>query len=111
LMNGRRPQRQPPASTDAANGARPEALSLRVPPDLVEVIAARAAELMADRLAAESAPFLNVAGAAEYLACAPSRIYALVSTRRIPHHRDGSRLLFRRSELDAWVRRGGAQRP
>jgi excisionase family DNA binding protein len=53
----------------------------------------------------------NPAGASEFLACPSSRVYSLVSARRIPHHRDGSRLLFRRSELDEWVQRGGAKRP
>ena len=27
----------------------------------------------------------------------------LASARRVPHERDGSRLLFRRSDLDSWV--------
>ena len=86
------------------------ALNFSFPPDRVEAIAARAAELVADR-PREADGFLDVAGAAEFLACPPSRIYALVSARRIPHHRDGSRLLFDRDELRAWVRAGGAKRP
>ena len=76
------------------------------------------AELLAPRLGvrlgheyAESDGFLDVPGAAEFLACPPSRIYALVSTQRIPHHRDGSRLLFDRAELREYVRNGGARRP
>lgn len=55
-------------------------------------------------------PWLDVAGAAGHVACKKSRIYALVHQRTIPHHRDGTRLLFRRSELDAWVEQGGAIR-
>ena len=47
---------------------------------------------------------MDVAGAAEFLACGKDRIYALVSARRIPHHRDGSRLLFDRAELREYVR-------
>jgi excisionase family DNA binding protein len=42
--------------------------------------------------------------AAEYLGCKPQRIYNLVNERRVPHARDGSRLLFRRAELDEWVK-------
>jgi excisionase family DNA binding protein len=42
--------------------------------------------------------------------CPKSRIYDLVSARRIPHERDGSRLLFRRSALDGWVTSGGGRR-
>jgi excisionase family DNA binding protein len=55
--------------------------------------------------------WLTVESAAEHLSCPKSRIYALTSARRIPHHRDGSRVLFDRDELDVWVRGGGATRP
>lgn len=84
-------------------------LTLGVPDELVEAVAQRAAELVADRQA--PSPWLDVKGAAEYLACPTSRVYALTSASRIPHHRDGSRLLFRSDELDRWVRDGGARRP
>ena len=50
-------------------------------------------------------PWIDVAAAAEHLACKRQRIYDLVHADRIPHHRDGTRLLFRRSELDAWLER------
>jgi excisionase family DNA binding protein len=74
------------------------------------------AESLAPRLAArlgqvDPVPWLDVAAAAAYLTCPKSRIYALVSARRIPHHKDGSRVLFRYAELDDWVRRGGGKRP
>jgi excisionase family DNA binding protein len=92
------------------NGARQDVLTLGVPGELVEAIAERAAELLTEQMPPPS-PYLDVDGAAEYLACSSSRIYALTSTRRIPHHRDGSRLLFRREELDAWIERGGGKRP
>ena len=73
------------------------------------------AERIAERLSLSSGNaddgFLDVDGAAAFLACPRSRIYALVSARRIPHHRDGSRLLFDRAELRDYVRRGGARRP
>ena len=59
----------------------------------------------------ERSPWLDVAGAAEYLKCPKSRLYALVSAGRVPHAKDGSRLLFRRDELDAWIRNGGGRRP
>ncbi len=48
---------------------------------------------------------------ASYIDAPVSRIYALTSAGRIPIHRDGSNLVARRSELDAWVRSGGARRP
>ena len=52
--------------------------------------------------------WIDVKAAAEHLTCKPQRIYDLVHASRIPYHRDGSRLLFRRSELDAWVSNGRA---
>ncbi len=55
--------------------------------------------------------WLTVRETAEYLRCPKSRIYSLVSARRIPFVKDGSRTLFRRSELDAWLRAGGGKRP
>ena len=79
----------------------------------------QALDLLAERLRPRLQPavtsprtrWLNVAEAAEHLSCPESRIYALNSARRIPVHRDGSRLLFDSAELDAWVRAGGATRP
>lgn len=89
------------------------ALSVDFPPALVEQIAQRAADLLGERQGAGGSAdaWLTVADAAEYLRCSESRIYGLVSARRIPYVKDGSRVLFRRSELDAWVREGGARCP
>jgi excisionase family DNA binding protein len=75
--------------------------------DALERVAERVAELLADRLPAAAAavsPWLDVGEAAEYLRCTRKRIYDLVSQSRLPVHRDGSRLLFRREELDEYVR-------
>lgn len=70
----------------------------------------RLADLVAERVAPATG-WLSAEGAAEHLACPVSRVYALVSAKRIPHHRDGTRLLFRPAELDEWVESGGAKRP
>jgi excisionase family DNA binding protein len=88
-------------------------LQITLPPELLEQIAERAAELVAEHVDNSQATngYLDVAGAAEFLACPASRIYALVSAKRIPHHRDGSRLLFDRCELRDYIRNGGAKRP
>ena len=103
----------PPARTREPLGA-PDHTSaipaLTVPPELVEAVAVRAAQIVAERTAAPR-PWLDVQGAAEYLACPPSRIYALTSKRAIPFEKDGSRTLFRPEALDEWVRAGGATRP
>ncbi len=85
-------------------------LRIELSDELIDQITERAAELVQER-PCEPDGFLNVPGAAEFLACSKSRIYALVSAGRIPHHRDGSRLLFDRGELRDFVRNGGARRP
>jgi excisionase family DNA binding protein len=86
-------------------------MSIELPDNVLNAIAERAAALLAERQAATvDDGYLDVAGAAEFLACPTSRIYALVSADRIPHHRDGSRLLFDRGELRAYVLAGGAKR-
>jgi excisionase family DNA binding protein len=78
--------------------------------ELVEQAAVRAAALLTEHVTKPDG-FLDVEGAAEFLVCPKSRIYALVSARRIPHYKDGSRLLFDRGELHAYVRNGGSKRP
>jgi excisionase family DNA binding protein len=82
------------------------ALTLTVPPALVDAIAERVAERLEPQLAAAGAgdPWVDVDQAAAYLACKPQRIHDLVSQERLrPDGRDGRRLLFRRSALDAYV--------
>ncbi len=71
------------------------------------------AERLASRLGTSEQPegWLTVGEAADHLRCPKSRIYSLVSARRIPFVKDGSRTLFRRSELDSWLRAGGGKRP
>jgi excisionase family DNA binding protein len=87
-------------------------VSLTMSPELLEAVAFRAAELVAEQLeATRPEPYMGVEVTAEYLACPKSRIYALVSADRIPHRKDGSRLLFRAAELDAWLDQGGGVRP
>src|SRR5256885_1664329 len=90
---------------------------------LVEQLADAVADRLATRLAASGhgtnpvfalengsnhgqntpSPWLNVDGAAEHLACPVSRIYDLVQRRAVPVHRDGKRLLFKRSDLDHYL--------
>jgi hypothetical protein len=86
--------------------------SLPVPDDLVETIAQRAAQLVADRQPAPEDGWLRGAERiGRYIDASSSRVYALASARRIPVHRDGSSLIARRSELDEWIRNGGGKRP
>lgn len=81
-----------------------------IPPEVAEAIALRAAQLVESRVD-EVGPWLTASEAADYLRCPVSRINAFTSARRIPVHRDGSRLLFGRNELDLWIEQGGGKRP
>jgi excisionase family DNA binding protein len=78
-----------------------EPLALSLPPEAVEVIAERAAELVVERLDRESSPWMTRAEAATYLSLPLSR---LEKDRRIPCHRNGGRVLYHREELDAYFR-------
>ena len=79
--------------------------TLALPPAFVEAIARRAAAIVTESTAGTAQPFIGVDEAAEHLACKPQRIYDLVSQGRLDCHRDGRRLLFRRSDLDAYLAR------
>jgi excisionase family DNA binding protein len=89
------------------------ALLAEMDDETLTTLADRLVPILASRIGQDKHifPWLDVEGAAMHLACPRSRIYALVSVRRIPHYKDGSRLLFRREELDDWVRAGGGRRP
>jgi excisionase family DNA binding protein len=84
---------------------------------LIDALDGDALDTLAERLLprleapAHTDGWLTVGEAAGYLRCPKSRLYSLVSARRIPFVKDGSRTLFRRSELDAWLRAGGGKRP
>src|SRR5688572_25574547 len=73
-------------SSKSTNGA---GLSLAVPEDLVERIAERAAELLAERQCPAEPELLTVDEAAELLRCKRQRVYDLVSQGRLPHLKDG----------------------
>ncbi len=88
------------------------AIPLEITDELLDVLAERVAARLADRTPEDTqAGFLDVPGAAQFLACPTSRIYSLVSAGRLPVHRDGSRLLFDPQELRTYVNQGGAKRP
>lgn len=89
------------------------AISFNVGDELVERIAHRAAELLGEQSAeqAEDGWLRGAERIAAYIDAPRSRVYALVSARRIPVHRDGSALIARRSELDRWLLQGGGLRP
>lgn len=74
--------------------------------DTLRALAAEVATLLEGKQASEPEPWVDVRAAAEHLACKPRRVYDLVSQGRIPHVKDGTRLLFRRSELDLSLSQG-----
>ncbi len=87
-------------------------VALEINDQLVEHIAVRAAEMVLHQQS-ERRDDSWLRGAdkiAAYIDAPRSRIYGLVSARRIPVHHDGSALIARRSELDTWMLNGGGCR-
>lgn len=81
---------------------------------VIERIAQRAAEILAERQASVAEDDGYIAGAkaaAAFLDCPESRIKKLTSAGRIPHEKEGHRLLFRKADLRAYVASGGAVAP
>lgn len=113
LKGGRWGERPAALKADRSHGRsdrRSSVVGLNIPlsDELIRTLAEHVADVLPARPEPES--WIGVAEAAEHLACPRSRIHALVSKRAIPHHKDGRRLLFRRSDLDRFVEEGGATR-
>lgn len=77
--------------------------TLSVPDGFIDAIAARVAELLPTDVAAS--PWLDVPGACAYLGLSKDALYKLTARKppAIPLHRVGSRIWFKRDELDAWL--------
>jgi excisionase family DNA binding protein len=82
------------------------ALTIGLPDEALRRIAERIVELIGTRSPEEE--WIGVEAAARHLGCKPARIYYLVGEDRIPHRKEGRRLKFRRSQLDAWLDSGEA---
>lgn len=90
------------------------AATIAVPDELIEAVAERVLERLSEREQGEATAdsWLRGAGAiADYVGCSRSRIYQLVSARRVPVHKDGASVVARRAELDDWIKKGGAKCP
>jgi hypothetical protein len=74
-------------------------LRVTLPPDVLEAIAERAAEIVLERLDASS-PWLTLAEAAAYLGWSRQRLY---KRRDVPRYKHGARVMYRRDELDAFL--------
>jgi excisionase family DNA binding protein len=89
-------------------------VNIPVPPELVEAVAERAAQLVLAELAvspaSQESPFLSVDEAAAYLRAPRQRIYDLCSSGRLERVKDGTRTLIRRSDLDAHLNGGERRR-
>lgn len=86
-------------------------IAVSLPEEVVERVARRAAALLKEEMPETPERFVRVKEAAEHLGCRPHRIYDLVHQRAIPFYKEGSRLLFRCSELTAWVEKGPPRSP
>jgi excisionase family DNA binding protein len=88
------------------------ALSLPVPPEWLEQIAERVAEIVLERHAADRGPaYLTADEAAGVMRCGRKRIYELVSRRELECVRDGTRLLIPREAIDTYLNGKGEGRP
>lgn len=81
--------------------------SIPLPPGFIEALADQVAERLAERMAPPAEPYIDVDGAAEYIAAKPRRVYELREQGKLHAYEDGRRLLFRRSELDAYLESSG----
>jgi hypothetical protein len=79
------------------------ALTVVLAQDELNLLARHVADLIEDR---RDDGFLDVNGAARFLATTPKAIYHLVERRRIRAHRLGGRLLFDPTKLREDVERG-----
>lgn len=75
-------------------------LRVTLPPDVLEAIAERAAEIVLERLDAPASPWLTLADAAAYLGWSRQRLY---KRRDVPRYKHGGRVMYRRDELDAFL--------
>jgi excisionase family DNA binding protein len=91
-----------PNTTDSAT------VVLSLPDEWLNEIARRVVALMGQAPTDDADPWMTVTEAAKHIRCTTSRIYKLVEQGSLPHHREGRRLLFKRSELDSFIRSGGA---
>ena len=85
-------------------------LLLPIPGELLDQLRALVAAAVREELARlplQADGFLDVNGAAAYLASTPDAIRSLVKRNAIPYHKaPNGRLLFERDDLDRWARTG-----
>lgn len=89
----------------------PTPIGLTFPEEVLEQIAQRVAEILAERTSTATAigiqRWFTIDEAAEYARCSRQRIYNLRSSGRLSRHGDGGRALVDRQELEALIQGGG----
>jgi excisionase family DNA binding protein len=71
----------------------------------LETIAAAVAVRQTAAASPTDSPYMTVREAAIYIRARPQRIYDLLSSRRLPKSKDGTRVLVRRADLDEYLNR------
>lgn len=99
-QNGRQPPSTKPPRPD---GFLSNSIRLDLPDAVIEAIAQRAAAILAAQAPTASAPWLSTQQAADYIAAKPARIHDLTALGKLTPRRDGRRLVFKRSDLDAYL--------
>ena len=83
-------------------------VSFDLTPEVLEAIAVRVAQLLAERGETATAPtssrWLSIGEAADYLRCSKQHVYDLRSSGRLSRHGDGGRALVDRDELDQLIK-------
>lgn len=51
---------------------------------------------------AEPPPSMSATELAALIGVSPSTVYAMAARREVPHHRVGSRVVFSRTDIEAW---------
>ena len=83
-------------------------LAITLPADAFDQLVERVAAVVVDRLRLslepeKPRPFLTVPEAASYIGAKRQRVYDLLSSGRIKRYKDGTRVLIKREELDAYL--------
>ncbi len=102
---------EPGVHRGAQTSVELEPLAVVLPAGVVDVIVERVTQQVAARWSYDVEPWVGVGEVAAHLCCKLQRIYDLVCRWQaggIPHRKEGSRLLFRLSEIDRWIDSGGA---
>lgn len=85
-----------------------QALTLQMTPAMLDAIAELVESRVLERLAnlntaSSHREYLTASEAAELLRCSRQRIYDLVSAGRLRRYKDGSRVLLRTEEIEAYL--------